>query len=554
MARAIKLKVVRMRSFLRRAGLAGGALTVLALAASPFAISDSVTANGDPEFAFIGRYVTGLAALEAEVVAAEVVAYENKRMYVTNASDESLDIVNIKNPANPTLIQRVDLSSYGGAVTSVAVKNGIVAVAVQADVKTDPGKVLFLNTNGSLLAQVPVGAGPDMVTFSTLGLRLLVANEGEPSEGYAADPEGSVSIISVLPVVATGWLGWVPPGAVKTVSFADFNEGGPRHGELSPDVRIYGWAGSTVAQDLEPEYISVGPDLKTAYVTLQENNAVAIINILSGKVEKIIPLGLKDHSLPGNGLDPDNENGAALIANYPIFGMYEPDAIDSYRVGWQTYFVTANEGDAREYGGPGNIYNELKDLKDWDLDDATFPNEAALKAGSGPTEEIQLSFTGDLDGDGDLDQLQALGARSFTIWDSNGNVVFDSGDQFEQVIAAQYPLYFNTTNDETALDDRSDNKGPEPEAIVIGKVKNRTYAFIGLERQGGVMVYDITDPAAATFVEYINTRDYTKDPGAESDSGPEVLAFVDRSDSPTRKPLLLISNEISGTVAIIEID
>ena len=536
---------------MRRAGRAGGALAVLAVAAGPMTSTVSVTANGDPSFNFVGRYVTGLVDLEEEVVAAEVVAYENKRMYVTNASDESLDIVNIVDPANPTLIRRVDLSSYGGAVTSVAVKNGIVAVAVQADVKTDPGKVLFLSTNGSLLAQVPVGAGPDMVTFSALGLRLLVANEGEPSDGYTVDPEGSVSIISVLPVVATGWLGWVPPGAVKTVNFADFNEGGPRHGELSPEVRLYDWAGSTVAQDLEPEYISVGPDLKTAYVTLQENNAVAVINILNGKVEKILPLGLKDHSLPGNGLDPDNENGAALIANYPIFGIYEPDAIDSYRVGRQTFFVTANEGDAREWG-PG--YNELKDLKDWDLDDATFPNEAALKAGSGPTEEIQLSFTGDLDGDGDLDQLHALGGRSFSIWDTTGNLVFDSGDDFEQIIAAEYPLYFDTTNNETALDDRSDNKGPEPEAIVIGKVKNRTYAFIGLERQGGVMVYDITDPAGATFVEYINTRDYTKDPGAESDSGPEVLAFVDRLDSPTRKPLLLISNEISGTVAIIEID
>ncbi|MGE3074817.1 MAG: choice-of-anchor I family protein [Dehalococcoidia bacterium] len=535
-------------------------LTVAALAGSVLAVG-LVASNGafyaqaanQPELTFLGRYTTGLANPADEVSSGEVVAYENKRMYVTNATAARLDLVDIDKHGNPSLFKTVDMTQFFPddfdsdpdtitELTSVSVKNGIVAAALKADDKVSPGKVVFLSRDGNYLGQVQVGSLPDMVTFSTFGLRLLVANEGEP-DCYGpgcTDPEGSVTIVSVLPYLAGSWLGWVPPGSVKTVSFSDFNAGGPRDSELPSDVRIFG-PGASVAQDLEPEYISVGPDLITAYVTLQENNAVAAINIVSGKVEKIFALGYKDHGLPGNGLDPSDKDGGANIATWPVKGMYQPDSIDSYRAGWQTYFVTANEGDARDYDG----FAEESRMKDLSLSDAlkAFKDNAMLG-------RLNVTTTLGKGADGKYSELYAFGARSFSIWNANtGQQVFDSGDQFEQTVKS-LGIPFNVSNTDVEADGRSDNKGPEPEALTIGTVKNRSYAFIGLEREGGVMVYDITNPAAPAFVQYMVTRDFSQD--AAPDSGPEVLVFIDGSESPTKKPMLLISNEITGTIVVAE--
>jgi len=515
--------------------------------------SQPAAATGGLELVELGRYITGLADPAEEVSSGEVVAFENGRMYVTNATAARLDIVNVSKQGIPSLFKSVDLSGYGADLTSVAVKNGIVAASLSNDVKTDPGVVILMNASGKILNQVTVGPLPDMLTFSTLGLRLLVANEGEPDDDFLVDPDGSVSIISVIPAIASGWFGWTPAGVVKTATFSDFNVGGPRNGELSDQVRIFGPNNPTVAQGLEPEYISVGPDLRTAYVTLQEANAVAVINILNARVERIIPLGLKDHNQPGNELDPSDRDDGIVIGNWPLFGMYQPDAIDSYRVGAHTYFVTANEGDVREWGD----YEEGQRAKDFEdfglsLDPAIFPNADDLLEDEQLGRLTLSTATGDTDGDGDFEELHVFGARSFSIWRSDGTQVFDSGDDFEQKVADDHPDFFNSDNAEANFDNRSDNKGPEPEAIVLGKVKNRTYAFIGLERQGGVMVYDVTDPANATFVSYVNTRDYSQD--AAPDSGPEVLVFVEASQSPTKKPLLLVANEISGTVNVFQVN
>jgi hypothetical protein len=326
--------------------------------------------------------------------------------------------------------------------------------------------------------------------------------------------------------------------------------GGPRNAELPAGVRIFG-PGASVAQDLEPEYISVGPDLVTAYVTLQENNAVAAVNILTGKVVKIFALGTKDHNLPGNGIDGSDQDGSGNIQNLKVNGFYMPDAIDSFRSGPQTYFVTANEGDAREYeDGSINVVEPIRlSSGSYTADASIVPNPETIVPRLNVTR-----FSGNTDADPEFEVIHSFGARSFSIWNAaTGAQVFDSGDQFEQHIKSLGPAVpFNISNNSVTADNRSDDKGPEPEAITIGKVRGRTYAFIGLERQGGVMVYDITNPATSTFVTYITSRDYTQP--AAPDAGPEILVFIDGTDSPTKKPLLLISNEISGTVNIVAID
>lgn len=483
--------------------------------------------------------------------AAEISAFDRftKRLFVTNANATTLDILDLSNPANPALFTSIDLSPYGGGIQSVAVSGGLVGVAVQATPRTNPGSVVFLNTSGAFLSQVTVGALPDMVVFTPNGKYLLVANEGEPNDTYTVDPEGSISVIHVGGRNIT-------QSDVRTADFRAFNPG-----NIDSRIRIFG-PSATVPQDLEPEYIAVDHDSRTAYVTLQENNAIAVVDIRTATVTRLFALGTKDHNLAGNGLDPsDRDNGsggpAIRIGSWPIFGMYQPDGIAAYDYRDHTYLVTANEGDARSYSG----YDEEVRVGSgsYVLDPTRFPAATAtiLKNNANLGRLTVTRATGNSDGDGDYDSIHVFGARSFSIWTDYGMLVFDSGDDFEQITALASPAGFNSGNDANgSFDTRSDNKGPEPEGVALGKINGRLYAFVGLERIGGIMVYDVTNPFSPAFIQYINTRNFGGNPAAGNagDLGPEGLVFVDKSSSPNHQFLLIVTNEISGTSAVYQID
>ncbi len=307
---------------------------------------------------------------------------------------------------------------------------------------------------------------------------------------------------------------------------------------------------SSVAEDLEPEYVTTDENSATAYVVCQENNAIAIIDLTTLTLDTIVGLGFKDFNLPGNGFDASNQDNGINIQNWPVKGAYQPDAIDYYSVNNTSYLVTANEGDARDYDG----YSAEVRMDDLTFDPTAFPNAVTLQTNDnlGRLKTFTEDVIGDTDGDGDVDELYAYGARSFSIWDQDGNLVWDSGDDFEQYIAANHPTFFNC-NDGLAseMDDRSDDKGPEPEAVTVGQIGNSYYAFIGLERQGGVMVYDVTDPTTPSFVNFIETYDTTS--GTMTDIAPEGLVFVPADESHNGENLLIVSSEVSGTVAIYEI-
>ncbi len=497
---------------------------------------------------------------------------KTKRLFVTGevAGKPVLQIVDISNPNNPVKIGNVDLSSFGGGIQSIAVRKGtgtnnsLVAVAISANNFTDPGKVVFFDAtvdinNPTSLAQVTVGALPDMLTFTPDGTKVLVANEGEPSEDYTFDPEGSISIIDV-----SGNITALDQTKVRTADFQAFN--GQEARLRQQGVKIFGRLAdgtpSTAAQDFEPEYIAVSPDGKKAFVTLQENNAFAVLDIDKGVITDILPLGFKDHSLPGNGLDASdrdsNTNGGINIRNWPIFGMYQPDAVSSFQVRGKTYYVTANEGDSRlrpsrdnvlpaPNNNEGSIFNEEVRIGNNRvvLDPIAFPNATELKNNANLGRLLITNTLGDTDGDGDYDKLYAFGARSFSVWDDQGNLVFDSGDQLEQITAQLVPTIFNSNGTTATFDTRSDNKGPEPEAVTVGYVSGKPYAFIGLERTGGVMVYDLSKPEAPQFVQYIRT---------EGDVSPEGLKFISAADSPNGKPLLAVANEISNTATFYEVE
>jgi 2',3'-cyclic-nucleotide 2'-phosphodiesterase / 3'-nucleotidase / 5'-nucleotidase len=483
----------------------------------------------------IGRYTTGV----FNQGAAEISAYDStsKRLFVVNAQAATIDILDLSDPSSPTKISQIDVGSFGAAnsvANSVAVSNGTIAVAVEAADKTNPGKVVFYDTNGTYLKDVQVGSLPDMLTFTPDGSKVLVANEGEPG---TVDPEGSISIIDL-----SGGVNNLTQANVTTVGFMSFNG---LEAQLRADgVRIF--PGKTASQDLEPEYIAVAPDGKTAYVTLQENNTVAVIDIATATVTALQPLGLKDHSLVGNKLDASDRDNAINIKTWPVFGMYMPDAISTFSANGQTYYVTANEGDDR---------GENRSVRSLTLDPTVFPDASTLRLDQNLGRLNVSSIDGDTDGDGDYDKLYAYGTRSFSVWDSQGNLVYDSGDDFEQITAQLFAANFNASNDNNTFDNRSENKGPEPEGIVVGQVGDRTYSFIGLERIGGVMVYDITNPNSPQFVQYLNNRDFSQNvqlPTA-GDLGPEGLTFISAGDSPTGLPLLVVTNEISGSTTIYAI-
>jgi len=484
--------------------------------------------------------------------AAEIVAHDafNQRIFKVNADAATVEVLDLADPANPVLFDTIDVSALGGGVNSVAVKFGLVAVAVEAEVKQDNGLVAFYSASDlSLRGVVEVGALPDMVAFTPNGRYVLVANEGEPNDDYTVDPEGSVSIIDLRR--------GIDRAKVKTADFSRFI--GQEESLHEQGVRIYG-PGANAAQDLEPEYITVSKNSRHAWVSMQEANAMALVDIKKAKIIKLMPFGTKDHSLPGNELDASNKDDAINIANWPLKGMYMPDSIASYRAkDGRTYIVTANEGDSRDYDG----YSEEDRVKDLVLDSEMFPEAAFLQQDENLGRIKTTTANGDIDGDGDFDEIYSYGARSFSIWTTYGEQVYDSGADFELITADMIPTDFNSTNDENdSFDNRSDDKGPEPEGLAVGKILGQTFAFIGLERVGGIMVYNITNPKNVSFVDYLNNRDFSVEAQLEDDStnplvgdlAPEGLVFIPAWKSPNKKPLLVVGNEVSGTTTVFQVN
>jgi hypothetical protein len=400
-----------------------------------------------------------------------------------------------------------------------------------------------------------------MVAISPDGTRAVVANEGEPADDFSTDPEGSIAVVDLPAGVAAA-----TQADVRIADFHAFETGGSK--ALPEDVRVFGPAPEAdlpVSRNLEPEYVAIDDD--SAYVSLQEANAIAVVDLVSATVEEILPLGFADHSRTGYGIDPSDRDPQDAPSFAPrtfegLKGMYLPDGLVAYEAGGETYLVSANEGDAREWGDyvePARV----KDLGDDGLAPICASSPAAALAGDADLGRLNVSTAMGLSDDGTCyEELYAFGSRSFSIWSAAGELVYDSGEDFERITHEAAPESFNSNHSESNLEGRSDDKGPEPESLAIGEVDGRTYAFIGFERVGGVVVYDITQPTDATFVTYLNRRDFSvsvEDDGVEflsaaGDLGPEGLTFIPAETSPTGAPMLAVANEVSGTTTLYAID
>tara|TARA_B100001115_G_scaffold184016_1_gene184793 strand:- start:60 stop:1829 length:1770 start_codon:yes stop_codon:yes gene_type:complete len=474
---------------------------------------------------------------------AEVHAFEplSKRLFSTNSGSSQVDIIRLGDLSKPAKIGSIDLSNYGGTVNSLAVQGNTLAVAIQNNFAQSDGKVVFFDTNGTYLNQLVVGPMPDMITFSPSLQHILVANEGEPSDDYTIDPAGSVSIIDI----SGGTVSSLSQANVQTVGFTRYDTTA-----YDPLINIYGNNGlSSFSQDAEPEYICINPGGTKAYVSLQENNALAIIDIYTATLDTVVGLGYKSWNDPSYKLDASDQSSGIKFENYfNLFGMYQPDAITYYG----NYILSANEGDSRDYSG----YSEEERINNVNLSPFTFNNPSYLQRDSVLGRLKVTTTLGNYNNVFIHDSLFTFGARSFSVWDTLGNLVWDSGDEFEQTLAALHAQNFNSDNDDnSSFKSRSDDKGPEPEAICTGTYNGSHYAFIALERMGGIMIYNIDDPTQPTFDSYILDRDFSKaasDPDA-GDLGPEYLSFVSENQSPSGYPLLIVSNEISGTVSVYQL-
>ena len=555
---------------------------------------------------FVGRAISG-----SGLAGSEIAAYSpsSKRLFVTNGATKKIDIFSVANPEKPTLVKSVALTGLGD-LQSVATNGTLVAVATYTDTtdgKYLPGRVYFMDTDGNVDPRAPlgvaVGALPDSVHFAPDGKTVLVANEGEPKNYCqtsgefvdANDPKGSISIIDSSAATLSA----------ATLEFTAFNS---KAADIrSAGARIFG-PGADVDQDLEPEYVAISADSKTAFVTLQENNAVAEVNLVTKSITRIMGLGYKDHSVTANGMDTSRDdaatNGGINIVGRPVKGMYMPDAIGTFTGSdGSSYFVTANEGDAREYqclltSSANGLEAEDADLSAVDLDATEFPDRGTLEANTAMGRLAVTRFFPSVVGatsinpaiayggttyapdSSGLSAAYTYGARSISIFKApsatgvgSATLVGDSGNVIETVTAAFDATNFNrewcVAVDSgcsaagvfrTRVEARSPKKGPEPEGLALGQAFGMTLAFVGLERRGGVMVFDVTTPNAPRYLSYLNTSVNTgnfetgKATAAAGDVSPEGLQFVRASDSPTGKPVLFVAHELSGTTAIININ
>ena len=523
----------------------------------------SSASDAQIEMDFLGSHETG----QFDESAAEITAAHGDTVFTVNAQSATVDVIDASEPTEP---QKVDEITGTGVANSISIReDGLGVIALEDEDKTKPGTVMFFDANdptADILGEVPVGSLPDMVTVTPDGTHALVANEGEPADDFSTDPEGSVSVIDLPAEVAAS-----SESDVHTADFHEFEEGGAK--TLPEDVRIFGPTPEDdlpVSRNLEPEYITVAGD--KAYATLQEANAIAVVDIASATVEEILPLGLKDHGQAGNGLDasdrdPKDAPTVNITEHEGLKGAYMPDTISTFTSGGTDYLVTANEGDSREWGDFVDAAR-VKDLGEDGLAPVCETSPLADTIGDEDLGRLNIITDLGLNEAGDCyEELVAFGGRSFSVWTTDGKLVADSGDEFEQLTAEAVPEFFNSNHSESNLEGRSDDKGPEPEALTIGQVGETTYAFVGFERIGGIAAFDLSNPSAPKFATYFNNRDFSvsvedeigdvSDPGAllagAGDLGPEGITFLGADESPTGEAALVVGNEVSGTTSLYSV-
>ena len=496
----------------------------------------------------LGTWRSGL--ISSKTPAGPVYDPRTKRIFVGSDDRDAVDVIDVSTPSNPNKILQINLGGDPGRIAFSS--EGILAVSRSSTVR-------LFNADGDELVTPISVSGAAGLQFTPDGQKLVVSGT---SSGE--------SEITVLGLSSPDWnacrqgpAGCTINSTSDVTSFNVFNS--QRQTLLDAGVRLP-HPFLTVAQDINIADLTVSEDSNKAWLTLADNNAIAEIDLQTPQISNIFGLGTKDNSLVnngypdtanslpaslpgirGNGLDASDVDGAINIQTWPIKSFYNPDDIGSYVSGGQTYLVTSNEGDAAD-----DTKARLNTLT-LDPSNPASPFQGDTNLGR----LLASTVEGDTDGDGDFDETFGYGGRSFAIWSTDGTLIFDSGDDFEQITAAALPNFFNASSGNNSFDNRSDDRGPEPEAFDIGTIGGRTYAFVGFERISGIMVYDITDPFSPSFQQYINNRNFAESPDSllSVDVEPEGVFFISAEESPIfGVPMIAVSHEKSDSTTLYQID
>ena len=541
-------------------------LATLAGAAMIAPIAFSLPAQADPanfDIELLATIDSGSGEGGAEI---PTFHFRSDRLFTTNGAENRIDVYDLSDPANPEFMKSVSLDEYGDGITSVAAGRKSIVAAVEVDPTfasdgtptVNSGVLVVMDTDGDVVSSIELdGVLPDSVTFAKNETTALVAIEAEPvcaadnpatadvdesaDFSLANDPEGQVVIVDLSdPANPTK----------KNVDFSGFT---------AAEAAAAGLVVSTVqtdfAKDVEPEYVAA-IDNSTAYATLQEANGIAEIDLETATVTQIFSAGEVDRSVVG--LDASNRDDDDNLETFDnVVGLNQPDTLATFAIHMDNYFITANEGDAREY----DCIDDDDRAKDLNLDPTVFPTAADLQLDENLGRAKVDSNFGDTDGDGDYDQIGLRGGRSMTIF-KNGELLFDT----EELIATEMKKIvgddilmngqFEIDGDNVVYDasSRADDKGGEPEGVAIGTTGERRVAVLGLERFSALLFFDITDPAAPTLISWEQMQPIADTPLSESKAwSPEGIVFVPSWQSPNGNPLVITSYEMSGTLTVHQI-
>jgi hypothetical protein len=463
--------------------------------------------------------------------------------------------------------------AFGGAanmrgLSSVAVdplgRFGV-ATLIPTNNATTPGKLGFFNlSTGAVIGTVDVGYHPDSVTFSADGSRLVVVNEGEFNPNVSAgglpyvgtnagnvNAPGSISYLNVAGI-GSGNLNDLPGLAVTTRDFSAGNLAAgvsidtlrnanlPALGTSGTFINTVPVFNTAAPEAIEPEFASVVGD--KVYVSLQDNNALAVFDFTADKWVEAKNLGTISQTIDATDQNASGATENVISISKTVAGLPMPDTVGTYTVAGKTYVVTANEGDARvddrdisRFGDTGGN-DSMNNLVDTNAP-SNFPITGTGERALDQLGRLNVSrIDGDGDGDGKIDTPTMIGTRSFSIFEQTEaglTRVYDSGSFLETHIAASGGW----------VDSRSDDKGPEPEGLTVAMIGGNVYLFIGMERTGHIMMFDVTDPTAVAFMSSVLV------PGA---ARPEGFNFVSAANSPTGTNILIVGFEGDGTDSATE--
>lgn len=489
------------------------------------------------------------ANIDTRTGAGEIISFDSatQRLFTTQSDGSSFGVnwFDFSNPSSPVAGGTIDFSNlYGGgasqidSLTSVATDplgRGFGAAAVVPTLNADYstlGRIgIFDTSTGTLLQTLDLGYHPDAVSFTPDGSKILVANEAEYVDiASGTNRPGGISVIDVSGITGQNKTTAIPALTQANVTTTDIL------GSNFPGLRYNSLPGATnaavesVDNNIEAEYITSRNG--KAYATLQENNAIGVYNLATNVWEAVIDMGTRDM----NNVDLTRRNGINLEATTPFKGIPMPDTIASFEVAGTTYLVTANEGDAR-----GADDADVKRVED-----ARADGDLAVSIDS-KYDKLNISLIDGLNGDGKVVTPHVFGSRSFTIINADtGTVVFDSlnstATNLESIIANLDPAVWPEPID---VDNRSDDKGPEPEGLTVGTIDGKPMLFLAMERSDNVMMFDLSDPVNPVFV------DIQRAAGTEA---PESLLFLENGKVPGFSGnLLLVAYEDTNNIAVFSV-